>query len=216
MRKEYSGIPGTTVFDGEQSRRGYHLNQFCMSLLNPANRNRFKADEEGQKPERDSERHRPAEFEHRSEVQWLSAGASRKVENPRLSARVQTASPGSIAKITSPVGVTTRKCSECTTSWTKHERAARWYVRSTLVMVAARVAAGVTSLTCQEPNVYRGLSRTAAVDPQATFVSLNGEDGPCPFPVIHWCRQGLGAGDESIPSASVNYSVSEIRLGEVR
>src|SRR6516225_2860257 len=30
------------------------------------------------------------------------------------------------------VGVTTRKCSECTTSWTKHERAARWYVRCTL------------------------------------------------------------------------------------
>ena len=29
-------------------------------------------------------------------------------------------------------GVTTRKCSECTTSWTKHERAARWYVRCTL------------------------------------------------------------------------------------
>jgi protocatechuate 4,5-dioxygenase alpha subunit len=46
MREEYSGIPGTTVFDGEQSRRGYHLNQFCMSLLNPANRDRFKADEE--------------------------------------------------------------------------------------------------------------------------------------------------------------------------
>jgi gallate dioxygenase len=46
MRKEYSGIPATTVFDGEQSRRGYHLNQFCMSLLNPANRDRFKVDEE--------------------------------------------------------------------------------------------------------------------------------------------------------------------------
>src|SRR6201987_3806459 len=46
MRKEHSGIPGTTVFDGEQSRRGYHLNQFCMSLLNPANRDRFKAGEE--------------------------------------------------------------------------------------------------------------------------------------------------------------------------
>jgi protocatechuate 4,5-dioxygenase alpha chain len=46
MRKEYSGIPGTTVFDGEQSRRGYHLNQFCMSLLIVANRDRFKADEE--------------------------------------------------------------------------------------------------------------------------------------------------------------------------
>src|SRR6201987_6436701 len=45
MRKEYSGIPGRTVFDGERSLRGYHLNQFCMSLLNPANRDRFKADE---------------------------------------------------------------------------------------------------------------------------------------------------------------------------
>ena len=46
MRKEYSGIRGTTVFDSEQSRRGHHLNQFCMSLLIPANRDRFKADEE--------------------------------------------------------------------------------------------------------------------------------------------------------------------------
>jgi protocatechuate 4,5-dioxygenase, alpha chain len=46
MRKEYWGIPGTTVFDGEQSRRGCHLNQFCMSLLIQANRDRFKAYEE--------------------------------------------------------------------------------------------------------------------------------------------------------------------------
>ena len=30
------------------------------------------------------------------------------------------------------LGVTTRKCSECTTSWTKHERASRWYVCCTL------------------------------------------------------------------------------------
>src|SRR6266481_8545030 len=30
------------------------------------------------------------------------------------------------------LGVTTRKCSESTTSWTKHERAARWCVRCTL------------------------------------------------------------------------------------
>ncbi len=27
------------------SRKGYHLNQFCMSLLNAENRARFKADE---------------------------------------------------------------------------------------------------------------------------------------------------------------------------
>ncbi|MGW0738023.1 protocatechuate 4,5-dioxygenase subunit alpha [Streptomyces sp. NPDC002851] len=38
-------IPGTTVFTGEQSRKGYHLNQFCMSLTRAENRARFKTDE---------------------------------------------------------------------------------------------------------------------------------------------------------------------------
>lgn len=42
---DYHDIPGTTVFDGVQCRRGYHLNQFCMSLMSPATRARFKADE---------------------------------------------------------------------------------------------------------------------------------------------------------------------------
>jgi len=42
---EYHDIPGTTVFDGAQCRLGYHLNQFCMSLTEPANRARFKMDE---------------------------------------------------------------------------------------------------------------------------------------------------------------------------
>ena len=43
--KPYAGIPGTTVFDAEQSRKGYHLNMFCMSLMKAPNRERFKADE---------------------------------------------------------------------------------------------------------------------------------------------------------------------------
>ena len=38
-------IPGTTVFTAKRSRQGYHLNQFCMSLMKAANRERFKADE---------------------------------------------------------------------------------------------------------------------------------------------------------------------------
>ena len=45
LDKPYKDIPGTTIFDAEQSRRGYHLNQFCMSLMRPENRTRFKADE---------------------------------------------------------------------------------------------------------------------------------------------------------------------------
>ncbi len=43
--KPYADIPGTTVFDADQSRKGYWLNQFCMSLMQAANRDRFKADE---------------------------------------------------------------------------------------------------------------------------------------------------------------------------
>ena len=45
LNKPYLDIPGTTIFDAEQARLGYHLNQFCMSLMQAANRERFKADE---------------------------------------------------------------------------------------------------------------------------------------------------------------------------
>ena len=45
LDKPYKDVPGTTIFDAEQSRLGYHLNQFCMSLMKAANRERFKADE---------------------------------------------------------------------------------------------------------------------------------------------------------------------------
>ena len=43
--KPYADIPGTTIFDAQQSRKGYWLNQFCMSLMQAENRERFKADE---------------------------------------------------------------------------------------------------------------------------------------------------------------------------
>jgi len=42
---EFDDIPGTTVFTGRQSRLGFHLNQFCMSLRTAENRARFRADE---------------------------------------------------------------------------------------------------------------------------------------------------------------------------
>ena len=45
LDKPYKDIPGTTIFDAEQSRKGYWLNQFCMSLMKPENRERFKANE---------------------------------------------------------------------------------------------------------------------------------------------------------------------------
>ena len=45
LTKNYLDVPGTTIFDAEQSRKGYHLNQFCMSLMQADNRARFKANE---------------------------------------------------------------------------------------------------------------------------------------------------------------------------
>lgn len=42
---EFDDIPGTTVFTAERSHQGFHLNQFCMSLIKPENRERFKANE---------------------------------------------------------------------------------------------------------------------------------------------------------------------------
>jgi protocatechuate 4,5-dioxygenase alpha chain len=45
LDKPYLSIPGTTVFDADLARKGYHLNSFCMSLMKADNRTRFKANE---------------------------------------------------------------------------------------------------------------------------------------------------------------------------
>ena len=44
---DYDDIPGTTVFDAQRSRKGYHLNMFCMSLMKAENRDAFRANPEG-------------------------------------------------------------------------------------------------------------------------------------------------------------------------
>ncbi|WP_020560692.1 protocatechuate 4,5-dioxygenase subunit alpha [Thiofilum flexile] len=43
--KPYHDIPGTTIFDFDMANKGYHLNQFAMSLMKAENRERFKAEE---------------------------------------------------------------------------------------------------------------------------------------------------------------------------
>src|SRR3569832_1600834 len=45
LDKPYKNVHGTTIFDAEQSRMGYWLNQFCMSLMKAENRERVKKDE---------------------------------------------------------------------------------------------------------------------------------------------------------------------------
>lgn len=39
-------IPGTTVFDGAQARKGYALNKMCYSFNSEANRREFMRDED--------------------------------------------------------------------------------------------------------------------------------------------------------------------------
>jgi protocatechuate 4,5-dioxygenase alpha chain len=46
LDKPYTDVPGTTIFDTDQARKGYALNQFCMSLMKADNRERFKANEQ--------------------------------------------------------------------------------------------------------------------------------------------------------------------------
>jgi protocatechuate 4,5-dioxygenase alpha chain len=43
--EEFDDIPGTIVFTTQRSRQGFHLNQFCMTLMKAENRERFKANE---------------------------------------------------------------------------------------------------------------------------------------------------------------------------
>jgi protocatechuate 4,5-dioxygenase alpha chain len=45
LDKPYDDLPGTIVFDAEMARKGFHLNQFCVSLMKAPNRERFRADE---------------------------------------------------------------------------------------------------------------------------------------------------------------------------
>jgi len=45
-KKVYDDIPGTIVFDSDQATKGYHLNQFCISLRLQPNRDAYKADPE--------------------------------------------------------------------------------------------------------------------------------------------------------------------------
>ncbi|WP_119155485.1 protocatechuate 4,5-dioxygenase subunit alpha [Caldimonas tepidiphila] len=46
MSKPKREIEGTTIFDGEQARKGYALNKMCFSFNDKENREAFVADED--------------------------------------------------------------------------------------------------------------------------------------------------------------------------
>ena len=47
MSTPHRAIPGTTLFDGAQARKGYALTKMCFSFNSAENREAFRADEEG-------------------------------------------------------------------------------------------------------------------------------------------------------------------------
>ncbi len=46
VTQAWHGIPGTTIFDGVQARKGYALNKMCYSFNSAENRAAFLADED--------------------------------------------------------------------------------------------------------------------------------------------------------------------------
>ncbi len=46
MKSPHINIPGTTIFDGSEARRGYALNKMCYSFNEKASRDEFLKDED--------------------------------------------------------------------------------------------------------------------------------------------------------------------------
>jgi protocatechuate 4,5-dioxygenase alpha chain len=69
-------IPGTTLFDGEQARKGYALNKMCFSFNDAANREAFKADEAGYCSKYGLNDEQRAAIQARNVLQLIAAGGN--------------------------------------------------------------------------------------------------------------------------------------------
>ncbi len=69
-------IPGTTLFDGAQARKGYALNKMCFSFNDEANRQAFLADEEGYMRRYGLSEQQAAAIRARNVLQLIEAGGN--------------------------------------------------------------------------------------------------------------------------------------------
>lgn len=74
--KTESRIPGTTLFDGDQARKGYALNKMCFSFNSTENRNAFKADEDGYMQRYGLNEQQAAAIRARNVLQLIAAGGN--------------------------------------------------------------------------------------------------------------------------------------------
>ena len=69
-------IPGTTIFDGEQARKGYALNKMCYSFNNAENRAEFLRDEDAYCTRYHLNRAQRDAIAHRNVLELIAAGGN--------------------------------------------------------------------------------------------------------------------------------------------
>ncbi|HRO58807.1 MAG TPA: protocatechuate 4,5-dioxygenase subunit alpha [Burkholderiaceae bacterium] len=69
-------IPGTTLFDSAQARKGYALNKMCFSFNEQANRQAFQADEEAYMDRYGLNDRQKAAIRARNVLQLIAAGGN--------------------------------------------------------------------------------------------------------------------------------------------
>jgi protocatechuate 4,5-dioxygenase alpha chain len=69
-------IPGTTLFDGAQARKGYALNKMCFSFNDAANRAEFQKDEDAYCARYGLNDEQRSAIRNRNVLQLLAAGGN--------------------------------------------------------------------------------------------------------------------------------------------
>ena len=69
-------VPGTTIFDGEQARKGYALNKMCYSFNDADNRKAFVADEDAYCTKFGLNAQQRAAIKHRNVLELIEAGGN--------------------------------------------------------------------------------------------------------------------------------------------
>ncbi|MFZ6772626.1 protocatechuate 4,5-dioxygenase subunit alpha [Undibacterium sp. SXout7W] len=69
-------IPGTTIFDGEQARKGYALNKMCFSFNSEQCRKEFQADEEAYMRKFGLNPQQSDAIRHRNVLELIAAGGN--------------------------------------------------------------------------------------------------------------------------------------------
>ena len=76
MPVQKQAIEGTTIFDGEQARKGYALNRMCYSFNDGANRALFLADEDSYCQQYGLSPEQHEAVRNRNVLQLLAAGGN--------------------------------------------------------------------------------------------------------------------------------------------